>query len=76
MTILELIGAWAKTWKGIVTSLVILLVLLYLIFRKVNSYLGEKENEIIPIYDIVIDPKSADDNCVRVTGKPCPRSGK
>lgn len=74
--LLELISAWAQTWKGIVTSLVILIVLLYLIFYKVNSYLGEKESELIPIYDIIIDTKSADDNCVRVTGDPCPRSGK
>lgn len=65
-----------SNWKLVLGIIGAVIILGFLGFRSCNQYLGEKENEIIPINEINVNPKSADDNCVRVTGKPCPRSGK
>lgn len=65
-----------NNWKLILGAVGLLIVLGFLGFRSCNQILQENENEIIPINEINVNPKSANDNCVRVTGQPCPRSGK
>jgi len=78
MGILELIAAWSKTWKGIATGLVILLVLLYAIFYVINSEIGESQNELIDIKESTVPKPSDFDDLCRVSneGKPCPKLSK
>jgi len=47
--ILEKLAVFSKTRTGILTGVVILAVLFYAIFYKINSHVGEKQNELIDI---------------------------
>lgn len=78
MGLLETLTAFSKTGKGILTGIVILLVLCYAIFYKINSHIGEKQNELIDIEESdVPHPSDFDDLCrMPNSNEPCPKLGK
>ena len=66
-----------KTAKGVGIALVVLIVLVFLIFRSCNKLVSETENETIEVIDIDVPvPGDYDANCLRITGKPCPARSK
>lgn len=73
---MEIASFIINNWRLVGIGLGFAVVLGFLGFRSCNQYIGDKENEIIPIEDINVRPNDADLNCVRLTGKPCPRIGQ
>jgi hypothetical protein len=75
---LEALIAFSKTWKGICTSIGIVLVLLFVFFYQINSCIGESENELIDIEESNVPlPSDFDALCAMSNeGKPCPKLSK
>jgi hypothetical membrane protein len=62
--------------KGIAITVCVAIVLFFLLFREINKHVSEAENETIEINEINIDPTIFESNCLRITGKQCPKVGK
>lgn len=69
---------FSKTWKGILSLLVVLAFLLYAMFYVINSKIGESENELTPLENSKIPGPTEFDRLCAVSneGKSCPKLGE
>lgn len=78
MPLLDNFDPYLKTWKGIVAVISMVALSFFAIFYKINSKIGEKQNELIDLEKSdVPKPSDFDELCsMPDKSQPCPELGE